>query len=250
MIRQKTAKEVLQMTFALCDDNNAFLDSLYESIMNYCAYHDWTCTIRRFNSPENLLKTDLSTIQVVFLDIDMPEISGIDVAKRIRINYPDLIVVFVTGFIKYAPKGYCVNAFRYLLKNQLAEELPLCMDSIWEKLFVHHESILIEQPEQTLQLRICDILYFEGTSKRRVLLHTVQSKSPVRECIGKLSEYDAKLASKGFLRIQKSYLVNMAHIIKIKSYIATLDSGEKLSVSEHNYNQICQQLALWKGQSI
>lgn len=250
MIKQKSAKDVFQMTFALCDDNNAFLESLHESIIHYCAYKDWTCNISRFTSPEMLLKTDLSSVQVVFLDIDMPEINGIDVAKQLRMNYPDLLIVFVTGFIKYAPKGYSVNAFRYLLKNQLSEELPLCMEAIWEKLFVHHESLQIDQPEQTLQIRMSDILYFEGTSMRRVLLHTSQPNSPAQECIGKLSDYETKLVGKGFLRIQKSYLVNMSHIIKIKSYMATLDTGEKLSVSERNYAQICQQLALWKGQSI
>lgn len=236
------------MTFALCDDNSVFLSILHNAIIQHCSYKDWICSISHFTSPEQLLKTDLSSVQVVFLDIDMPEINGIDVAKRLRAKYHDLIIVFVTGYIKYAPKGYCVNAFRYLLKDQLTDELPLCLDDIWEKLFVTQESIQIQQPDQVTHIRLSDMVYFEGTPSRRVILHTVQRDNPAQECIGKLGEYEALLKDKGFLRIQKSYLVNMAHIVKIKSYMASLDTGEKLTVSERNYQQICQQLTLWKGQ--
>lgn len=250
MIKQKSPKDVFQMKFALCDDNNAFLNQLNESIIQYCAYKDWTCTVSRFTSPEALLNADLSSLQALFLDIDMPRINGLEVAKQLRNSYPDLIIVFVTGFIKFAPAGYRVNAFRYLLKNELTTELPLCLEEIWEKLFVLQDSIPIQQPDQTVHTRLVDILYFEGTPLRRVLLHTTQTQNPVQECIGKLSDYEAQLASKGFLRIQKSYLVNMFHIVKIKSYKATLDTGEVLTVSEQNYTQICQKFILWKGQSV
>lgn len=250
MLRQKHAKDVSLMNFALCDDNSAFLDILHKAIIQHCAYKDWVCSISHFTSPEHLLKTDLSSVQVVFLDIDMPEINGIDVAKQLRTKYSDLLIVFVTGYIKYAPKGYCVNAFRYLLKNQLTEELPPCLDAIWEKLFVDQESIQIQQPEQVVHIRLCDMVYFEGTPLRRVILHTTQQHALEQECVGKLGEYETLLTDKGFLRIQKSYLVNMAHIVKIKSYIATLDTGEKLTVSERNYQQICQRFTLWKGQRV
>lgn len=250
MIKQKRTKDVFHMKFALCDDNNAFLHQLNEAIIEHCAYKDWACSITRFSSPESLLKADISSVQVVFLDIDMPHINGLDVAKRLRQAYPSLIIIFVTGFIEYAPAGYCVNAFRYLLKNELAVELPLCLEAVWENLFVQQDSIPIPHPDQTVHTRLIDILYFEGTPLRRVLLHTTQAQDPVQECLGKLGEYESQLASKGFLRIQKSYLVNMFHIVKIKSYRATLDTGEVLSVSEQNYSQICRELALWKGRNI
>lgn len=250
MIRQKSTKDVFPMKFALCDDNSSFVNTLNDAIIQHYAYKDWICTIHRFTSPEALLSADLSSTQVVFLDIDMPHINGLDVAKRLRQDYPGLLVVFVTGHIKYAPAGYRVNAFRYLLKNELADELPQCLDEIWEILFVQQESLPIQQSEQIVHTRLIDIIYLEGTPLRRVLLHTTQAQKPIQECIGKLSEYESQLAHRGFLRIQKSYLVNMSHIVKIKSYKATLDTGEVLSVSEQSYAQICQKFALWKGQRL
>lgn len=238
------------MNFALCDDNNSFLNYLNDLIFQQCAYRDWTCNVIRFTSPRDFLEADLSSVQVAFLDIDMPGINGLDVAKQLRGHFPELIIVFVTGFIKYAPAGYCVNAFRYLLKNQLEDELPLCMDAIWEQLFVHTDSIQIQLTEQTIQIRLCDILYFEGTPLRRSILHPAAACGEPVECIGKLADYETQLEEKGFLRIQKSFLVNMSHIVKIKSYIATLDTGETLTVSERNYTQVCQKFTLWKGQSL
>lgn len=238
------------VNFAICDDNSAFLDILQTAIMQHCAYRDWVCHISRFTSPAQLLEAELSSVQAVFLDIDMPERNGIDLARQLRAGYPDLLLVFVTGYIQYAPKGYCVNAFRYLLKNQLADELAPCLDDVWERLYVAQESIQIQQPEQLAHFRISDLVYFEGTPLRRVMLHTASPNAPKQECMGRLSEYEAQLADKGFLRIQKSYLVNMAHIVKIKSYTATLDTGEKLAVSERSYQQVCQRFTLWKGQRV
>ncbi len=249
MISLNAARDVYQMQFALCDDNYAFLNRLDDAIIRHCAHRDWACSVSRFTTPEGLLRHDLSSTQVVFLDIDMPHMNGLDVAKRLRQSHPELLIVFVTGYIQYAPAGYCVNAFRYLLKNHLDDDLPLCLDSVWEKLFVYQDSIPIHQPEQTIHVRLVDITYFEGTPLRRVLLHTTQQEQ-AQECIGKLGDYETRLAPKGFLRIQKSYLVNMQHIVKIKSYKAMLDTGELLTVSEQNYSQICRKFTLWKGQSL
>ena len=98
----------------------------------------------------------------------MPEFNGLDVAKVLHQRYPEMILIFVTFFIKYAPSGYKVNAFRYLLKTQLDEELSDCLDDLQEKLYDTNRTIQIRQRDRILPLAIKSILYFEGTSQRRV----------------------------------------------------------------------------------
>lgn len=237
------------MNFALCDDNPSFLKELRYAIEQHCALRDWACNCNCYEHPKSLLASDLSTEQVIFLDIDMPEINGLNVAKILRKRYPDLFIIFVTAFIEYAPAGYCVDAFRYLLKPNLATELPGCLDAIWEKLFVSQDSIQVQRLDQLVHVRLKDILYFEGTANRHVLLHTTQSQTPW-ECMGKLSDYEEQLADKGFLRIQKSFLANMWHIVDIRNYYAQLDNGQTLKVSQQNYSSICKTHLLWKGQDL
>ena len=77
------------------------------------------------------------------------------------------------------------------------------------------------------------------------ILHSAQL-----ECIGLLSELEGQLAGAGFLRIQRSYLVNMAHIEKITNYYAYLSTGEALKVSVQNYREVCRQFLLWKGRHL
>jgi DNA-binding LytR/AlgR family response regulator len=235
------------MKIAILDDDALFTKELDRLIRLCCAQRDWPLECQIFHSAKSFLAEDLSSIQVAFLDIDMPDLSGLEVARILRQTYPELILVFVTAWIQYAPAGYCVNALRYLLKNQLAEEIPPCLDAIQEKLFENKETILVEQADATVEIALKDILYFEGTARRRVLLHTQNAHTPAMECVGKLSDYAQRLESRGFLRIHKSFLVNMYYIDRIVNYTALLRNGVKIKVSEKNYKEICQQYVLWKG---
>ena len=91
----------------------------------------------------------------------------------------------------------------------------------------------------------------EGTARRHILLHLTSGGRQTRlECIGLLSELEGQLAGAGFLRIQRSYLVNMAHIEKITTYYAYLSTGEALKVSVQNYREVCRQFLLWKGRHL
>lgn len=249
MLSKKDKKVFSLMNIALCDDNPAFLQLLKMQLDTYWARYDWVVNCDCYQSADALLKSNLERYQVIFLDVDMPSLNGLEAAGIIRRRCPDLLIVFITAFIEYAPAGYCVDAFRYLLKTDLEAELPLCLSAIWERLYVSQESIEIQLPDRTWHIRLKDILYFEGTSQRHVLLHSLASSKKL-ECLGKLSAFETQLSAKGFLRIQRSYLVNMLHIEQINNYHAILSNHERLKVSELNYPSICRTYALWKGHQI
>lgn len=238
------------MNIVSCDDSPEFLKELHAAIEQHCAMKDWAFHCQAFQRPEELLAADLSAVQTLFLDIDMPGINGLETAHRLRERYPELIIVFVTGFIEYAPAGYDVDAFRYLLKSDFEARLPRCLEDIWDKLYVRQESIRLTQAGRSVKMRLKDILYIEGTPQRHVLVHSIAHPGTPLECLGMLADYEEKLSGKGFLRIQKSFLVNMCHIDDIRSYSAILDNGEELKVSRRNYASICKQFLLWEGQNL
>lgn len=248
MVKKKNARMVIfrKMDVVICDDERYFVEELKQQLQNYAAQKDIKLKIEPFFSAKTLLRADLSNCDALFLDIDMPETTGLEVAQIIRRNYPDLILVFITGWIEYAPAGYRVNAFRYLLKKKLSEELPVCLDEIREKLYENAAMITVQTRDRTLEIAIKNILYAEGTSHRSVFLHLVKESGAI-ECIGKLSDYEVRLSDNGFLRLQKSYLANMEHIVKIRNYIATLRDGTELKVSERQYAQVKKQFLMWRG---
>ena len=231
----------------ILDDDPMFCRELQQKIGMGCARRDWGLECVAFSKPQELLDFDLSDIQVAFLDIDMPEIDGIETASQLHRRYPDIILVFVTGYIQYAPTGYKVNAFRYILKESLDEEIDACLDAIQDKRFEGKETVFIETKDGQMEFALQDILYFEGTPYRRVLLYTVHSGEQAIECRGKINEYEERLAGRGFIRLQKSFLANMAYIHKISNYTAKLETGKLLKVSEKDYKKICTEYLMWKG---
>lgn len=237
----------MNMNIALCDDNFDFLRHLKKAIMDTCAAKDWPCTCKCYTAPRELLAADLTSVQVLFLDVDMPEINGLETARLLRETYSELIVVFVTGFIEYAPAGYDVEAFRYLLKPELDTKLPQCMEDVWKRIYTSQDTVRVHLLDSVAKIRLCNILYIEGTSQRHTLLHTTMEPNDPLECKGILADFESQLSEKGFLRIQRSYLVNMAHIADIRNYNAILDNGKILRVSRSSYGKVCEQFVLWQG---
>ena len=118
------------MNIAICDNDMDFVLKLKACIDDYLARSNLAGVYELFSSPAKLLDADLLAADVVFLDVDMPEINGIEAAGLLRRKYPDVVLVFVTDYIEYAPAGYRVDAFRYLLKSRLAPELSDTLDEI------------------------------------------------------------------------------------------------------------------------
>lgn len=225
------------MNIVICDDEPLFVESLEREIRSYGASCDVAIHIRSYYSGETLLSSDLSACDLLFLDIDMPKMDGIEAATLLRKQYPNLLLIFVTGWIEYAPAGYRVNAFRYLLKKNIPDELILFLNEARANLFESSEMISIQTRDQTLEIAVKNIVFFEGTPRRVVRLHVSNLEEPI-EFSGKLSDYAQQLAGRGFLRIQKSYLVNMNHIVKIRNYMAVLKDGRELKVSERQYAHV------------
>ncbi len=123
------------MNIVICDDERYFVDLLELRLKKYAAGKDIGLNLQKCYSAQSLLSLDLMGCDAVFLDIDMPGTNGMEAAQALRKRYPKLILVFVTGWIQYAPAGYRVNAFRYLLKERLDDELDSCMDELTEKSF-------------------------------------------------------------------------------------------------------------------
>ncbi len=236
------------MKIAVCDDNKAFCEAFANKLEAQFEAKGWDFDYAEFSSGGALLAADLTDVQAVFLDIDMPGVNGVETARLLRERSEDMIIVFVTAFPEYALKGYWVGALLYLLKESVDEQLPACVDAVIEKLSDGRKYVKVQTTDAFLNLRVKDILYFEGTATKRVVLHTLAAE-PVT-CIGRLGEYGARLTEYDFLRIQQSYLVNMQHILDIRNYAAKLTNGEILRVSRKDYSEITRRYVTWKARQL
>ena len=197
MDKNNTVKDLFIMRIMVCDDNELFLSAFKQKIEDYCAKKDWECQIVVFSDPKKILNESIKDVEIVFLDIDMPNRNGLDIARELRSQSEDLIIVFVTGFLEYAPKGYTVGAFRYLLKTDIDNSLINCLDDIWEKLYVKQEAIaFLTEEQETINIQLKNIIYIEGTARRYVRVHLTSEMTPVIECRGSLVDYTNELYEK------------------------------------------------------
>lgn len=231
------------MNILFFDDDKAYADQMQSALIRRLREIGHSCLCVVMTDLDVLLLTDLSLFQAIFLCIDIPGLNGMDIALAVRRRYPAILLILVSSELARAPEGYSVNAFRFLLKEKMNEELAACADEITKAVLERQGFIKVKARNKWCEVKIAEILYIEGSANRRVYFHMASSE--IMEANGKLADHTENLREQGFLRIQRGYLVNMRHVMEIKNYFAVLDNGEALKASVQNYAEICRQYGRW-----
>ena len=229
----------------ICDDNRTFLDRLSADMESALDGLNAKAKVYPYTQMESIPDSILSGCDIAFLDIDFEgkRYNGIDIARKIRAVRKDAVIIFVTNYIEYAPEGYEVNAFRYVLKSDIQKKLPLYLPDALAQLRTERETMKIQNGGELIDIPLSDILYMES-QQHTVIIHTPQKEY---RCYNSLTALEEELEAKGFLRIHNSYLVNMAHLTKYQSQEAVLSDGTSLRVSARSYAVQKQKYLLWKG---
>jgi len=211
------------MKIAICDDEKNFVKKIYEYLRQQP-----DCTVECFLSPSALLKKYEAGEQydVLFLDVLMKPINGMSLAKKIR-NYDSrAIIVFLTAYVEYAPAGYEVNAFRYLLKPISLNDLLQVMKDIRYQL-TNSFKVLLKTPQCELIVHTDDILYLEANNKDSTVFYETDSVT-LRKGLNELSSLFPPTL---FFRIHRKYVVNLSRVRELDEEHVTLDCGKTLPVS-------------------
>lgn len=242
---ERTALGQKEITVCLCDDDPVFLRELHGALDRAFAKLNIRGAITAYESPEAIDGAALAGCSMAFLDIDFErgEFNGMDLARRLRQANRDCLIFFVTNFIEYAPAGYEVQAFRYILKRDLREVLERYLLQAMEILAGEQVFLRLLEQDRPRDLPLKEITYLE------VMDHyvSVHRAGATYVLSATLTGLEKQLEEYGFLRIHKSYLVNMEAIRKFRSRECALSDGTVLMVSEKNYAQQKQKYLLWKG---
>ncbi len=223
------------ITCAVCDDDYVYAERIKEKIQEYALQKDIQCAVDVYGSGEELLEQKNKKYSVYFLDMQMKEIDGMKVAGAIREADERAVIVFISGYIQYAARGYCVNAVRYILKPQLEEEFADCMDAVVEHLSNIDETLSIHIGTRDIELKLDDIVYIEN-DKRKVLIH-MSEEQVIYETYAKISDLVERLHRNGFIYCHAAYLVNANKITEIGPTEFLLVTGERVPISRQKYLQ-------------
>lgn len=115
------------------------------------------------------------------------------------------MIIFITNFIQYAPEGFEVQAFRYLLKSDLSAKLDSYFDSAVQEVLRQKQLVTISINSEIIDVPANDILYLES-HRRIIVMHLLDEKRPAYQFYGNITELSEKIEPLGFLRIQKAIL--------------------------------------------
>lgn len=229
----------------LCDDNHDFLKPFYNEIERVFDKLSVNANVSAFSKVDEILDDRLKTCDIAFLDVDFEDDdrNGIDIARKLRDINKKAIIFFVTNFIDYAPAGYEVQAFRYILKRDRNDVLERYIMQAIEQMAKEQEFLRLSDEDGSMEIPLDDISYLE------VLNHDVSIHARGKSYVlyASLSSLAEQLEECGFLRIHNSYLVNMRYIQKYRSRECLLSDGTELPASERNYAAQKQKYLLWKG---
>ena len=162
------------MRVALCDDESYVLSVLEDYFQRYADKNGGDFSLIKFTSGIPLLKyvEENNDLDIIFLDIQMPELNGIEVAHIIRKKDADVKIFFLTSIIKYALEGYKVNAERYLTKPLNYGRFQKELERVIKALDLENKRFFIEKNDEgVFKINLSDILYIE-TVGRNTRIHT------------------------------------------------------------------------------
>lgn len=216
------------MRIAICDDEEMYrvqLKSVLDKILVNAEYEiDTFADGNRLEEAYSEAPYDL-----VFLDIEMPAVDGITLARRLRARSEKVFIVFLTGHVEYALEGYEVNALRYLTKPVDTDKLKEVIRYVQDKQGSGRQIIVKEDGEQLL-IDIADVMYMESMNQN-VRIVTTKGEHVIRYNIG---DFEQQLAGDGFFRIHRGYLVALAKVKKLAKSDVIMEDGTALPVSRSN----------------
>lgn len=230
------------LRIAICDDDKIICQQLEDMLTDIEEETNEQYEVEVFYSGEELyryLKKN-NRYNLIFLDIEMRDLNGVEVGKKIRdeMNDETTQIVYISGREDYAMDLFEVRPLNFLIKPVSKNKVEAAVNKAIKILGESKHFYEYKNGNVNFSVSVGDILYFESDGRKvNIIL-----MDDIKSFYGKLSEVEEKLRNQDFIMIHKSYLINFNHVIEYTYDYVKMSNKETLTISQNNRKAVREQL--------
>lgn len=233
---------------AAIDDNPAILEKCKEITEKFFVKQGIPYEIRTYKYAAHVLDDIKKNLffDVFLIVIEMAEMNGMELAHQIRQMYDTPYIIFVTSHVEYSIKGYEYNVWRYIIKREMDEKLPLAYEALIGQLQQKKEKFyIIEHPKKVLKILYEDIYYIYKDGKNAAFV--------TRGCVWNdrvtLDQIMRELDDPMFIRCERGNIANIRHIMSMEKDELLMRNGQKIPVSSKLVKTVRKSITeYWRNQ--
>lgn len=215
------------MNILICDDENTNLDMLKKHITEYAEAHTLNANIFATDASKEILNYN-TVYDLAFLDIQMPDVDGITIAKNLKERNEKVVIFFVTAFDEYQDEAMDLHAFRFFEKPFDVQRLYASLDKALQYIDETYIDLFLYNGGEDKKILVDDIVYIRKDN-RKVILQTKDGKEYVTR--RDLNQWMEELPNTFFYQVHKSFLVNLHYITKNSYSVIWLNDHIEIPVA-------------------
>ena len=223
------------MHIAICEDDPADAAEIRHYLEQYFTHNGFIGDIDTFGSGEALMKVfSPGAFDVVFLDIHMSGMTGVEAARILRGGDPDCALVFITADPGHMPEGFALRVSSYVVKPITQEQMETALLQCRRVFLKNARYIEVKTGGQNVRIPLPKVLYVEMLDKAA----SINTADGVIRTYTPMEDIEKQLGGKPFLRCHRAYIVNMLHVADVLESDFLMSDGVKVPIRKNGMKEV------------
>lgn len=214
------------MKIAICDDEACFVENVKKHLSFYSNEKGVNIEVHAFCTPNDLIKTN-ENYHIAILDVEMPDMNGLELGKKLREKNRHIILMYITAHTKYLDDALNLNATRFFEKPVDSKRFYLGLDEAIKRIDETVIDIYLRDEDSVVNIAAEDIIYIEISNRKTKMV----TENKVYESAHSIKFWEEKLISSIFVKPHKSYLINFKYLTKYERNVIELNNKFKIGIS-------------------